>query len=176
MRVKPLPSVKKLNLLLICNLGEGTFIWRARVGLPRHVGVFNECFAGKIAGTNLFINGKPSYRTIKIDGSSYLTHRLIYKIATGEEPAILDHIDGDGLNNKINNLRPVTSSQNNANAKSRISKVGRKKGTRLIGSRWSAQIGHKGKAIYLGRYDTENEAHQAYCQAAKEFYGEFSHA
>jgi hypothetical protein len=56
---------------------------------------------------------------VKVKGVSYLAHRLVYLLEHGNiiEGAILDHIDGDSTNNKIENLREVTFSQNSKNRK-----------------------------------------------------------
>ena len=53
----------------------------------------------------------------KVDGTYYLTHRLIYAYFYGSTPDMIDHIDGNSLNNKIENLRPCNKSTNGFNAK-----------------------------------------------------------
>lgn len=57
------------------------------------------------------------YFHVGIDGTNYLIHRLIFCMHYGFMPDFVDHIDGNPSNNKIENLREVTKSQNNCNSK-----------------------------------------------------------
>lgn len=89
---------------------------RARALFEYHDGQLNRkvdrgpARAGSVAG---WIDRK-GYRLIRIDGVKYLAHRLIYAIVHGVDPGALlvDHIDGDKLNNKIENLRLATNAEN----------------------------------------------------------------
>jgi hypothetical protein len=60
------------------------------------------------------------YLNVMVDGINYRIHRLIYMMHYGEFPDVVDHIDGNRTNNKIENLRQATVSQNNFNTKMRI--------------------------------------------------------
>ena len=88
----------------------------------------------------------------------------------------IDHIDGNGLNNRRDNLRTATQSQNlmnrigNSNATSKYKGVSRYRD----GKRWQAFIGLNGKSIYLGIFNTELEAYKAYCDKACELFGKFA--
>lgn len=95
-------------------------------------------------------------------------HRLVAGAFIGPCPEDLqiDHKDRDILNNHYSNLRYVTRSQNNHNT--------RAKGYCWDGKKWLARIVVDLKEIYLGRYDTEEEAREAYL-AAKEAHGFFLH-
>lgn len=84
---------------------------------------------------------------------------------------MVDHIDGNGLNNSRSNLRLATRAQNTYNSKTR-STCGFKGVTRCW-RKWKAQIRQGSELIYLGLYDTPEEAHEAYKAAATERYGEF---
>jgi hypothetical protein len=86
----------------------------------------------------------------------------------------VDHANGDGLDNRRSNIRLATSSQNNANRRSRLS-VDHRRGVSLRPSgRWQAQIRVDGAQRFLGNYGTEEEAARAYDAAALEVHGEFA--
>lgn len=66
------------------------------------------------------IAGRPNQRgywQVKIDGKMYLVHHLIWWLVHGQKPQYIDHIDGIPSNNRIENLRECTLSQNQKNAK-----------------------------------------------------------
>lgn len=74
-------------------------------------------------------NKSTSYIKIEINGSVFYAHRLIWKIVYGCDPdGEIDHIDGNGLNSKIENLRDVSQSVNQRNAKLRINNTSGKMG------------------------------------------------
>ena len=82
---------------------------------------------------------------------------------------IVDHIDGNGLNNQKSNLRIVDKFGNVRNSKPRNGR--RFKGTCKQGTRWHASITAIKKDIYLGSFDTELQAAEAYNKAAQELHG-----
>ncbi len=85
---------------------------------------------------------------------------------------VVDHRDGNGLNNQKNNLRVCSAIQNSYNT--RKSKAGRNKfkGVSRRGNKWHTSIGN-GKRIFVGSFSTEREAAEAYNKKAKELFGEF---
>lgn len=115
-------------------------------------------------------NGKAAY---------HLLHRVIMGRMLGRELSSLemvDHRDRDGLNNSRSNLRIATRSQNFANRKRQKNNTTGFKGVTRCpnGKRFYAQIQVNNRNIYLGTYDTAEEAHAAYLAAAKAYFGEFA--
>lgn len=88
----------------------------------------------------------------------------------------VDHINGDGLDNRRCNLRPATSAQNSANARRARTSRSPYKGVEYQRSgRWRARICPRGQSIELGFYDTAEKAARAYDSAARAIYGEFAY-
>ncbi len=100
-------------------------------------------------------------------------HRMIMSAPKGK---IVDHRNGEGLDNTKRNLRFATSSQNNINAKrikngsSRYRGVSRNKKI----NKWQAAIGYDCKSLLIGYFDNEEDAARAYDNAAKKYHGEFA--
>lgn len=88
----------------------------------------------------------------------------------------VDHIDGNGLNNQRANLRVATKAENQRNRRAQLSSKSGLKGVSWHGQnqRWQAEIRLNGIRLYLGIFDTAEEAHTAYCEAAVQLYGEFA--
>lgn len=88
----------------------------------------------------------------------------------------VDHGDKNRLNNQRFNLRVCTRTQNNANSKRRSDNKSGFKGVTFCKytGRWRAVISVEKKYVHLGRYDTPQEAHTAYCEAAVRLFGEFA--
>ena len=92
-------------------------------------------------------------------------------IAKGLE---IDHINGDVLDNRLENLRPCTRSQNGCNKHKRKQTTSKFKGARKVGEKWLGVILHKNESYHLGTFSTELEAARAYDRKAKELFGEFA--
>ena len=124
-----------------------------------------------------YLNRK-GYVNLEIYGKHCAAHRLIWLYVTGSMPTKqIDHINGDKSDNRFQNLRLADNGQNRANSKS-TNKHGLKGLLHrpwLKKNPWQAQIRHNKKQIYLGCFPTKEEAHEAYCKAAKDLHGEFFH-
>lgn len=91
------------------------------------------------------------------------------KIGDGK---VIDHISGDTLDCRKQNLRFVSMMQNAQNRRKLKTGNGLKGCTRW-GNKYKACICANKKIIYLGLYKTETEAHAAYCEASKKYHGEY---
>ena len=90
---------------------------------------------------------------------------------------MVDHINGDGLDNRRANLRGATAAQNSANARLRRDSTSGFKGVHRNGPRglpWRAQIHKGGKKHHLGLFESPEVAARAYDAAARELFGEFA--
>jgi len=133
---------------------------------------FNSQHSGKSCSSSH--NG--GYTSVHVLSKSYLTHRIIWKLMTGEDPsALIDHIDGDKKNNSFPNLRLATKQQNAYNSKKSYKNKSGFKGVSFDSRRnkYYACINMDGKTISLGRHDTPELAHLAYVEAAKNIHGDF---
>jgi len=114
----------------------------------------NRLKVGDLAGDS----DGTGYRRIMMGKKHYKMHRLIWIMHNGDIPEnlIVDHIDRNRKNNKIENLRVVSKSLNNVNRDSKGYSwdAARKK--------WRAQASVDNVTITLGRFNTEDEARQAY--------------
>lgn len=129
--------------------------------------------AGDRAGS---VSPSTQYRIIRLDQRNYAEHRLAWFYAKGEWPASeVDHKDLNRQNNKWENLRLATSSQNKANRKGRGAYP---KGVcfHKASGLFSSRIHSNGKQISLGYFNTPELAHEAYRLAAPKYHGEFARA
>ena len=95
-------------------------------------------------------------------------HRVLMRPKSHE---IVDHINGDGLDNRRCNLRVGTQSKNCVNRK--VTPGANMRGTRPKKGRWQAYIKLAGKQRSLGYFDTEHEAHAAYVAEARRLHGDW---
>lgn len=156
----------------------GVLTWATRdvshfdcLGAEKVCAVYNRDFAGKVAGT---ICGRDGYRTVFISGRNYFAHRIIWLIVHGKWPDHqIDHINGDKLDNRLENLRDVTNQINSWNVDhSRFSGAYWEK-TR---KRWRAEITNNGKTILIGRFKEKEAAMLAYQRAVNDIRGNFVRA
>lgn len=106
-------------------------------------------------------------------------HHVAWYLTYGEwAPREIDHIDGNGYNNKLSNLRLATHSENAQNMRKLTT---RKAGSQYKGvyyhkknGNWVARIVFKGERISLGSYSTEEMAARVYDDSARTLFGEFA--
>lgn len=134
-----------------------TGIFTRKVAIP-----YSKVKVGDTAGGT---NGE-GYTHIGIDGKKYKAHRLAWLYHYGEWPkGQIDHLNGVRTDNRICNLRDVTNRQNSNNKKRH--REGHLVGTFFDKRRgtWQARIYVKGKCKYLGTFNTQQEASDAYQKA-----------
>lgn len=128
--------------------------------------MWNTRFSDKNTGS--FVN-KKGYMNIKLNGTTYRTHRIVWLIVHGEWPKDhIDHIDGDRINNKIENLRDVPNSENHKNMAMMYINTSGHSGVSFRGKNWIARISVNGKEKHLGVFKTIDEAIKARKAAEKE--------
>lgn len=156
---------EELKRLLHYNPETGFFTWL--------VTNTNKVKVGSVAGTR----NPEAYCQITVAGGRYLAHRLVWLYVHGRWPTeMLDHKNLNRQDNRLENLREATRSENLSNSKCRShSKIG-VKGVCKNGGRWMARITVGGESTYLGTFDTIEEAHQAFMAAARAQRGEFARA
>ena len=111
-----------------------------------------------------YVNNPNGYRVLKYrDGKKTLSspsfHVMVWEAFKGDHDGMdIDHIDGDKSNNRLDNLRLLTRSENMIAHFKRVNKRGN---VYINGNKYSASINHKGKKHYLGSYNTEFDARES---------------
>jgi len=139
--------------------------------LIRKVKTCTNVIVGDIVGT-VHNNG---YLRVQISRKLYYVHRLIFMMHYGYFPKEIDHIDGNPQNNKIENLREATHSQNNKNLAIKKNNTSGFSGVCFCKTRkkWSAQIVIDGKRKTLGRFENKEEAVLCRKMAEIKYFGEW---
>ena len=132
----------------------------------------NQVNKGDLAGC---INST-GYRLVRFDGGRYLAHRVVFLIHKGFLPDYVDHIDNNVNNNKIENLRECTFSQNKCNTPRYKNNTSGEKGVswNKEQGKWVAKVQYLNKRIYVGRYVDFEDAINAVRDKRKELHGNFT--
>jgi hypothetical protein len=165
-KIATLPDIELLNKLFVYD--DGLLIRRTLdVSDAEYIGIsekavrqWNTRYAGLEAGHCFTSTYGTLSKQVRILGKSYYVHRVIYKMLTGLEPEIIDHIDGNPLNNKIDNLRSVDNQTNTKNAKRSKANTSGHTGVSFAktAGRWEAYIWKDCKKINLGLFDILEDA------------------
>lgn len=127
---------------------------------------------------NKKVGGKSNnYIGICFRGKVYYAHRLAFLYMEGRIPKFVDHVDMNGFNNKWDNLRETTSSQNHGNIKKQKNNTTGYKGVFYSCSKYNpfmSRIKANKVIIYIGLFKTAELAAKAYDQKAIELFGEFA--
>ena len=150
---------------------------RECVGYDPHTGEMwwkkptgNRAKIGAKFGSN--IDSKGYYRA-SFMGKQYRAHRIAWALYYGEMPdGVIDHINRNRLDNRICNLRNVGWKENAINISSQRNNTSGVRGVvrRSDGKKWVAQITVNYKNVYLGSFDTIDEAKKARVKAEERFF------
>lgn len=138
---------------------------------------YNRSYAGKEVGTTSNErSGK--YRTFVYNGKAYKAHRVIWEMTNGPIPSghSIDHVDGNGLNNRISNLRLTTHAENLRNRKPQKNNPYGLKGVSYCKATgmWVSYITVSGKRIQLGSFRHKCLAAVAYAKGALVHHGRYA--
>ena len=144
---------------------DGVLYWK--------VAKANKIKVGDAAGS---LNKTSGYFFTMINRKKYSNHRLIFLMHHGYLPQCLDHIDGNKINNRIENLRPATISENGRNSKTPKNNTSGIKGVSWYAryKKWQAQLMINREVKYLGYFKTIEQAEEAVKKAREELHGEFA--
>lgn len=160
-------DLETLRSLLSYDPDTGIFRWRNR---QRKIGGFID--AGSIAGFKEILG----YWCVGLNKKTYKCHRLAWLYFYEEWPSNnIDHINCDRSDNRICNLRLGDRKVNPFNQRVRINNTSGHKGITITPyGKFIARIGVRRSRIYLGTFDSLEEAHAAYAVAAPLYHGEFA--
>jgi hypothetical protein len=142
---------------------DGNLIWKKAI---------RKDLNGRIAGT-LHPKG---YKTVFVCGKAYLLHRLIFLYHYGYLPLQVDHIDTNKANNKIENLRESSESQNRCNSQMQQNNTSGYKNISWDKSRnkWHVAVALGGKTVFSKRFNDLDEAIVAAREARQKYHGVFA--
>lgn len=162
-------SPSTIQNLFDADLQAGRLFWR-------RPSKFHIEKVGSEAGSARTTHSGKAYWIIKINGRAWRRAHLIFCVAHGRMPSpCTDHINGDSLDDRLDNLREATVTQNAWNHKRRARRINLPMGVRLTGAgRYQARITCHKKQIHLGAFDTPEQARLVYLAKRKELFGEFS--
>lgn len=123
-----------------------------------------------------YVTNSDGYIKLGFNNKYYLVHRLIFMMFHDYMPERLDHIDGNPANNRIENLREVTNTENCQNSKKRITNTSGYKNVhwRKDRSKWRVDIIINGKDVHFGSYDDIELADLVATEARDLYFGKFA--
>ncbi|MEO0449071.1 MAG: HNH endonuclease signature motif containing protein [Pseudomonadota bacterium] len=165
-KVTPVYDEQLFNELLHYEAETGKLYWKERdvrffkdgkQTADHNCKAWNGRYAGTEAFTATSANG---YKVGRIFKRTLRAHRVIWTMVHGEEPNVVDHINGVRADNRLTNLRSVTASQNSQNMRMRDSNTSGVTGVSFHKQRgrWQAYITVNNKAQNLGHFDNKDDA------------------
>jgi hypothetical protein len=165
-------SPSELRILFSYDAASGSLIWNQRASRNGPI----NC--GDVAGYAPADDGV-KYCQVSIRYRKYQLHHVVWAWHHGEYPAqFIDHINGNRLDNRIENLRLASPTENCANSRKQANGRAPYKGVywKKSSNRWAAKVQCRGVPYFLGSFDTPEEAQVAYIEKATELFGPFARA
>jgi hypothetical protein len=129
---------------------------------------------GKKAGSIRKGTKGESYIYISVNGKKYPAHQLAWLYMNGTTAEVVDHINGDGQDNRACNLRGCTQAENMLNHGKQYRRCGMPVGVKFVKGRFQARVSFNKVTYHLGGYITMEQAQSAYINMRNKLFGEFS--
>ena len=158
------PLISKEFLESLFDYKDGVLFWKKRTSIAIQIG---DVAGGHHGG---------GYFKVRVNGKKRFVHRVVFLMHHGFLPEFIDHIDGDPSNNKIENLREATMSQNCMNKKLQSNNTTGVRGVHFDKKtgKFVAAITVKRKRTRLGSFDDLESAKHCYLEKIQSFHGEFT--
>lgn len=154
---RSIPSVERLRELFDYDAATGDLFWRHRIVNDGYV----RRFSRRWAGTRLDTRCGQGYIVVSLDGGQLKAHRIIWKMMTGEDVLMVDHINRDRADNRWCNLRAADHSINAANQSVHSMNKFGVRGVYRDQGRYYARLSVRRKLLHLGAFDSIEEASAA---------------
>lgn len=168
MKIKKISDeqIALFNEYLCLDMAQGKIFWKKKIAKKTVVG--DEAGSCRALG----------YRQVQLLGVPYLTHRVIFAMVHGFCPDEIDHVNGNPADNRPENLRPATRSQQNMNRATQTNNTSGQKGVYWFKAKgyWHARIKVNGKNICLGYFRDIKAAVEAYQLGSEKYHGEYRRA
>lgn len=153
--------------LLSYDPATGEFVWRDNRTNPRRIKIGQKAGDVKVG----------EYSDISIMGRRFRAHRLAWLYMTGHWPkGDVDHKNGEKSDNRWENLRDSTRSQNAFNQRRAKDNASGIRGVHKHGKKWRAVIGLNNKQVSLGTFVTKKEAEEVRLKYEQEHFGDFANS
>lgn len=162
--------LSSVDLHALFEYKDGNLYWKVSAGGPKNGP--GTCKPGDIAGTT-----HPSgYKSVRINNVMIKQHRVIFMMFFNRVPKFIDHIDGDPSNNRIENLREASASENVWNTKKGASNNSGIKGVcwHKRRNKWMASCAIHKRIRHVGYFDDVAEAAKAVVAFRQRWHGEFA--
>ena len=155
-------DAEMLRKLVVYDESTGLMMWR------NDHKTLSWIRAGDVVGKD---SRKSGYRSTALNGKQYYQHRLVWLYVYGEWPtSAIDHINGNREDNRIENLRLATASENQHNRKKTKDRGAPVGAYKHYSGNWYSMIMVDKKSKYLGSFKTAEEAAEAYAKAKKDLH------
>jgi len=170
---------------------DGNFYWKVDRpvehfatlrGYRVYMALYAGKFAGKVAVNEVYMEGRKPLRdareilfSYKGEKKKFPTHKLVYLYHHGYIPDIIDHINGDYLDNRLENLQELNLQLNTSKASMFSHNSSGYRGVRYRkrDNKWIVNIKVDGKGYYVGQYKDLEYAAEVYNYVSKKIFGEY---